>query len=103
LKNKKTVRLEMKYLILMGYLLAVNVIAFILMGMDKSKAKKHAWRIPEKTLFGSAIIGGSIGAILGMRFFHHKTKHWYFVWGMPAILVVQILLAVFLYIHGVVG
>lgn len=75
-----------------GYILLVNIISFCLMGVDKSKAKRHVWRIPEKTLFGFAIIGGSVGSILGMRFFHHKTKHWYFVWGMPLILLAQVLL-----------
>ena len=64
------------------------------MAMDKSRARKHQWRIPEKTLFLSAILGGSIGAIAGMYTFHHKTRHWYFVIGMPAILILQVVLAV---------
>ena len=72
------------------YLVIINLIAFLLMAMDKSRARKHQWRIPEKTLFLSAILGGSIGAIAGMYTFHHKTRHWYFVIGMPAILVAQI-------------
>lgn len=75
------------------YLLAMNLISFCLMGMDKWKAKRRAWRIPEKTLFGFALLGGSVGAILGMYWFHHKTRHWYFVWGMPAILLIHVLLA----------
>ena len=75
-----------------GYLILINIFAFALMGVDKSRAKKHAWRISEKALFLSAIVGGSIGAILGMMLFRHKTKHWYFVIGMPFILVLQILL-----------
>ncbi len=87
----------MGYSILISYLAFINIVSFCLMGIDKSKAKRHVWRIPEKTLFGFAIIGGSIDSILGMRFFHHKTKHWYFVWGMPLILLVQILLTVALY------
>jgi uncharacterized membrane protein YsdA (DUF1294 family) len=62
------------------------------MGLDKHKAQKRQWRIPESTLFVLALIGGSIGSILGMRIFHHKTRHWYFVYGMPAILIVQIIL-----------
>lgn len=74
------------------YIIAINIISFIVMGMDKRKAQKRAWRIPESTLFVLAIIGGSIGSILGMHLFHHKTRHWYFLYGMPAILVVQILL-----------
>ena len=78
------------------YLVIINLIAFLLMAMDKSRARKHQWRIPEKTLFLSAILGGSIGAIAGMYTFHHKTKHWYFVIGMPAILIVQIALIVWI-------
>ena len=57
------------------YLVAVNIVAFALMGIDKKRAINHAWRIPEKTLFLSAILGGSIGAIAGMQVFRHKTKH----------------------------
>jgi len=86
-------------MILIVYLLLVNLIAFALMGIDKSKAKRGAWRIPEKSLFLSAILGGSVGAILGMQIFRHKTKHWYFQYGMPLILVLQIILGVLLYIH----
>lgn len=67
------------------------------MGIDKRKAIKHAFRIPEATLFLIAFIGGSIGSILGMYTFRHKTRHWYFVYGMPFILIVQIALIVFLY------
>mgnify|MGYP004529513315 FL=1 len=78
------------------YLVIINLIAFLLMAMDKSRARKHQWRIPEKTLFLSAILGGSIGAIAGMYTFHHKTRHWYFVIGMPAILIVQIALIVWI-------
>ena len=66
------------------------------MGIDKRKAIKHAFRIPEATLFLIAFIGGSIGSILGMYTFRHKTRHWYFVYGMPFILIVQIALIVFL-------
>lgn len=74
------------------YLAVVNLIDFILMGVDKKKAIRGAWRIPEATLFLFALIGGSLGGILGMHFFHHKTKHWYFKWGMPAILALQLVL-----------
>ena len=66
------------------------------MGIDKRKAIKRTFRIPEATLFIVALIGGSIGSILGMQVFRHKTRHWYFVFGMPAILVVQIVLLVLL-------
>ena len=79
---------------LLSYFAAVNLIGFALMGIDKYKAKKRAFRIPEATLFIIAIIGGSIGSIIGMYAFRHKTRHWYFVYGMVAILVLQIALAV---------
>ncbi len=71
----------------------MNLIGLFLMGLDKSKAKRHAWRIPERTLFLASLLGGSIGTWAGMYLFRHKTKHWYFVVGMPAILVVQIVAA----------
>ncbi len=76
--------------ILVIYFAAINLIGFLSMYIDKRKAKKHLWRIPEATLFIIAIIGGSIGSILGMHLFRHKTRHWYFVYGMPAILILQI-------------
>jgi uncharacterized membrane protein YsdA (DUF1294 family) len=78
------------------YLCIVNVLAFLLMGIDKRKAQKGAWRIPERTLFLSALLGGSLGAILGMQVFRHKTRHRSFVIGMPAILIAQLLLSLFL-------
>lgn len=78
------------------YLVVVNLISFILMGVDKSKARKRSWRIPESTLFVLALIGGSIGSIAGMHLFRHKTRHWYFLYGMPAILIIQILIIVIL-------
>lgn len=81
---------------LLIYFLIVNIIGFILMGVDKRKAKKNRWRIPEKTLFLMALIGGSFGTTMGMHYFHHKTKHWYFLWGMPAILILQISFFVYL-------
>ena len=68
----------------------MNLIGFSLMGIDKYRAVKRLWRIPESTLFIVAIIGGSLGSIIGMRIFHHKTRHWYFVYGMPAILILEI-------------
>ena len=76
------------------YFIAINFISFTVMGVDKYKARKRAWRIPESTLFVLALIGGSIGSIAGMHFFHHKTRHWYFLYGMPAILIIQILIIV---------
>lgn len=82
--------------ILTVYLIFMNLLAFLLMGLDKSKARRNRWRIPEKTLFLSAILGGSIGAILGMQVFRHKTKHASFRIGMPCILIVQLGLAVYI-------
>ena len=78
------------------YFLVMTIIGYASMGIDKQKAKKHAWRIPEATLFSIAILGGSVGSILGMFHFHHKTKHWYFVVGMPLIFFVQLAIAVYL-------
>ena len=83
--------------LLLIYFAAVNIIGFALMGNDKRRARKNAFRIPEATLFAIALIGGSLGSILGMRVFHHKTKHWYFKFGMPLILILQILAALLLY------
>ena len=70
---------------------------FTVYGADKAKAKRGAWRVPEKTLFLLPLLGGSVGALLGMLVFRHKTKHWYFVWGIPLILLAQIALAVWVY------
>ena len=78
------------------YLVVVNVLAFALYGIDKYKAKAGAWRIPEKTLLGIAVLGGSVGAIAGMKTFHHKTKHWYFRYGLPALLAIQLTAVYFL-------
>ncbi|WP_292468005.1 DUF1294 domain-containing protein [Methanolobus sp.] len=72
------------------YLMLVNLAGFAIMGIDKKKAKKNEYRIPEKTLFMWAIVGGSIGSIIGMYFFRHKTRHLSFQIGMPLILLVQI-------------
>ena len=80
--------------LLLSYLAAINLIGFALMGIDKYKAKKRAFRIPEATLFIVAIIGGSIGSIIGMYAFRHKTRHFSCVFGMPFILVVQIILII---------
>lgn len=76
-----------------GYLAAVNLAAFALMGLDKRRARRGDWRISEKALFLPAVLGGALGGLLGMRVFRHKTKHWYFRFGMPALLIVQIILA----------
>lgn len=77
-------------MLLICYLSAVNVLALALMGLDKSKARRGARRIPERTLFLTAAIGGSVGAIAGMFLFHHKTRHLSFVLGLPAILLAQL-------------
>ncbi len=76
--------------ILIVYLIVINIIGFILMGVDKKKAKIGAWRIPEKVFFIVSIIGGSLGTWAGMYIFRHKTKHWYFVVFIPLILIAQI-------------
>ena len=83
--------------ILIIYLSTINLFAFTLMGIDKEKARRGAWRIPEKHLFLSVILGGSVGGILGMRFFRHKTKHWYFKYGFPLIFLLQVGFGLFLY------
>jgi uncharacterized membrane protein YsdA (DUF1294 family) len=81
--------------ILAIYLLAVNIIAFIVMGVDKGlSTREGARRVPERVLFLLAVIGGSLGSILGMQVFRHKTKHWYFVVGMPLILILQVAAAI---------
>ena len=82
------------------YFIGINLITFIVFGIDKRKAVKHRYRIPEKNLFGLAIIGGSVGAWLGMYVWRHKTRVWYFVVGIPAILILQIAVMVYLVIKG---
>ena len=79
------------------YLIFTNLVGFLLMGRDKQRAKARKWRIPERTLFFTALAGGSIGSILGMQIFRHKTRHTSFVVGMPCILTAQILLGIYLY------
>ena len=81
-------------LLLVGYVIIMNLIGFLLMGIDKRKAVKRTFRIPESTLFIVALIGGSLGSLLGMYTFRHKTRHWYFVYGMPAILIFHIIIIV---------
>ncbi len=88
----------MKTIFILGiYLLILNILGFAFMGIDKRRAIRSAFRIPEATLFAIAILGGSIGSILGMHLFRHKTKHWYFLFGMPIILILQVALVVLLY------
>ncbi len=84
----------MKYLLL--YLLIINAAGFLLMHIDKQKARHRRWRIPEATLMSVALLGGSIGSLLGMYIFRHKTKHPKFTLGIPVILALQTVLAVLL-------
>lgn len=86
------------FLLILSYLIIVNFIGFLMMGIDKQKAIKGAFRIPEATLFVIAMIGGSIGSIIGMYTFRHKTRHFSFVYGMPAILILQVILIILLLI-----
>ncbi|MBP9478573.1 MAG: DUF1294 domain-containing protein [Sebaldella sp.] len=86
------------YEIVLYYLLTINIFTMYTFFLDKSKAKNHKWRIKERTLFLLSIMGGSLGALLGMKLFKHKTKHWYFKYGIPAILVIQIALMIYLII-----
>ena len=78
------------------FLAIMNSIGFMLMGLDKNRAARRQWRIPERALFAVAIFGGALGGTVGMFFFHHKTKHWYFRYGFPAILVLQLIAAAYL-------
>ena len=82
--------------IICAWLIVWSIVAFVAMGADKRKAQKGAWRVPEATLFLFALLGGALGATLGMHVFRHKTKHWYFRLGFPLILLVQLILVVWL-------
>ena len=81
------------------YLLAINAVAFIVYGIDKYKAKKAKWRISESTLLLLAVLGGSVGAWMGMKVWHHKTMHKKFKYGIPAILLIQIALMAYLHMN----
>ena len=85
--------------LLLIYLAVMNILGFALMGTDKSRARNGKWRIRERTLFLFSLLGGSIGTLIGMYVFRHKTKHWYFVIGMPLILVAQLALVLWIYLH----
>ena len=87
----------MEFLTLLGktfvlYLVAINVVTFLMFGIDKWKAKRSKWRIREAALLGLAALGGSIGAWLGMKVWHHKTLHKKFMYGIPAIFIIQLIL-----------
>ena len=77
------------------YLAVINVVTFFMYGIDKWKAKKAKWRIRETTLLGLAVLGGSVGAWLGMKVWHHKTQHKKFKYGVPAIIIIQLLIIVY--------
>ena len=79
-----------------AYLIIINIIAFSMYVIDKNRARQGQWRISEKALIGIAVIGGSTGAFAGMHYFHHKTKHWYFRYGLPMIIIVQVVLMAYL-------
>ncbi len=89
----------MLYKILAAYLVIVNLLGFAVMGIDKKRAIRGAWRISEASLFLTALVGGSLGCTLGMHYFHHKTKHWYFRYGMPAIFLAEAFILYLLLIH----
>lgn len=89
----------MKYI--MWYLLAINVVVFLLYGLDKQKARKNRWRIPEKTLLMMAVLGGGIGAYVGMKVFRHKTQKPKFYIGVPVIVLLQVTIVAFIF--GKVG
>ena len=79
------------------YLILINLAGFFSMRLDKQKARKGTWRIPEKTLFLFALLLGSLGTFLGMHTFHHKTRHWYFRYGIPVLLLAQVVIIGYFY------
>ena len=83
-------------LLLILYLAVLNVTGYVIMGVDKKRAIRGAWRISEASLFLTALLGGALGCTLGMHCFHHKTRHWYFRYGLPAILLLQLFLWIYL-------
>ena len=82
---------------LLYYLIIINIVTFLVYAIDKWKARRSKWRIPETTLLGLAVIGGSIGAWSGMKVWHHKTQHKNFRFGLPLIMIAQIALAIWIY------
>lgn len=82
--------------LIFAYFILINLITFIIFGVDKHRARQHRFRISEATLFSLAILGGSIGAEFGMYIWHHKTKHLHFVIGIPLIFLLQLLLIFYL-------
>lgn len=82
-------------------LIASNTLAFVLMGIDKARAGRGAWRVRERTLFLFPILGGALGGTLGMMLFHHKTQKWYFAYGLPLLAIGQILVLLTLKVKGI--
>lgn len=89
-----------RYKILIIYLLVINVVAFLIFGWDKLQARKNRWRISERTLFLSALLGGGLGGIAGMKVWHHKTRKWYFKFGIPLIVVLQMGAVLYMGLNG---
>jgi uncharacterized membrane protein YsdA (DUF1294 family) len=89
--------------VVLAYLAVMTIVGLIVMKADKTKAEKNKWRIKEATLFLISAIGGSLGTWAGMYLFRHKTKHWYFVVGMPLILILHIALLVFFFSKGILA
>lgn len=87
--------------VLLGYLMMINLVGFTAMFLDKRKARKGAFRIPESTLFTIAFMGGSLGSLIGMYTFRHKTRHRSFTVGMPLLLLLQLLVLFFLYLSPI--
>ncbi len=87
----------MKYFLF--WVLCASLLDFALMGVDKWKARHNRWRVPERAFFCVAVLGGTPGALLGMWTFRHKTRHWYFRYGLPALLLVQLALGTWIAIR----
>ena len=85
--------------ILLIYLAVINIVTFFLYGIDKWKAKRSKWRVPESTLLWWAVFGGSIGALFGIKVWHHKTQHKKFKYGVPAILIAQIAIVGIIFVY----
>lgn len=85
------------------YFIIVNIVGFIMSAVDKSAAKRHKWRVPEKNLFAVSLLGGAVGTLISMLLFRHKTKHKRFMIGIPLIILAQILLLHFLLFKGVIA
>lgn len=89
--------------IIVIYMTIINIVSFFAFGIDKSKAKRGSFRISEKTLLSLCVVGGSIGGIIGMQIFHHKTKHIIFKLGVPTIIVLQYGLVLLYIYRGLLG